>query len=68
MYVLTEQNARRVQRVCAGGGGGVPWRWVTGHMCQPPGMDDAYVRTFMPFPTPCATYLDPMLLPPEKFW
>lgn len=40
-------------------------------MCQPPGMDSDYIREYiMPELTPCdtSTYLDPLALPPEKFW
>lgn len=49
---------------------GRQWRWVTGHMCQPPGMSIAYIeQNIQPFPIICTgDYFEPMALPPEKFW
>jgi hypothetical protein len=46
------------------------WRWVTGHMCLPPGVDVEYAKDmYMPWPTFCGSnYLDTDVLNPEKFW
>lgn len=45
------------------------WRWVTGHMCRPPGWDPSFVTDGLGGLHNCpADYLSPHELRPEKFY